>query len=605
MPNGADRENVGALRYRAELAWLGPIQGGIRRGRDLRVRIGGASDPALGEALAAVLLPVVRDQDDKHFELPSNNGKPREIVDIGWAFALDNDRDGHFRFDVPTVLWEGGVGGVLMVLLYDQSGIFPQENGGPSGDRRFPGTWVDQLEALDVKLAAPEARRGAPIRDLPEPMQIEIANRVSTLLRDPLERLEPGLIELDVPVADPEKSADSLTFAVASCQYPSGFLDRDVAEDAYRRLACCLEDARLKPRCLLLVGDQIYADATAGLFDPSTLYDRFELPYERLLRMPALRRIQRCIPVYMMLDDHEIEDNWEPTADNRRPHDNLTNGRRFYLKYQRMAGPAAKPRLPDSPHPLWYEFELDGIPFFMADTRTERDHRSAQSLDDARIMKNSQFEALLRWLHKPGRDVPKFISSPACLLPRKLRAKQHDHRAGALRSDAWDGYPHSLHRLLAYIVENEISNVVFLSGDEHISFATRATVAARDSGKVVSIYSIHSSALYAPFPFANAVADDLAWEDRFEFSLPPEGAGRPGGAYCCHVDTEFAPPGDGFTLVQVLRENGEWAVRCGFSRNRYAHAAFVRGCFGRGRMDGGRFVENIDLGTAANWLSVF
>jgi len=313
-----------------------------------------------------------------------------------------------------------------------------------------------------------------------------------------------------------------------------------------------------------------------------------------------------------MLDDHEIEDNWEPVEGERRPGDNLIDGRRFYLEYQRIAGPELRPPSPDSPLPLRYDFELNGFPFFMADTRTERKARTAQTIESARIMSDGQFEDLLDWLARPREpDVPKFIASPACLLPRKLRTRQNAHCAAALRSDAWDGYPDSLHRLLAYIVEKQIGNVVFLSGDEHISFATRARIRARDSGKTMSIYSIHSSALYAPFPFANAVPDDLAWEEPFDFTLPRGGPARTqgaavwGGAYECEVATEFAPPGDGFTLVQALRENGQWAVRCRFSRRRFVPAPFVRGRFERGRVVGGRFVRDADRPAGAKWLAVF
>lgn len=576
MASRADFAGVGAPRYRAELPWLGPIQGGIARDRDARVRIGGASDPVLGEALAAVLLPVVRDGDGKHFEPPTKNGEPGKIVDIGWAFALDNDRNGRFRIEAPPVLWAGGVDGVLMVLLYDRSGIFPEKEGDPSGDRRFPGDWAEQLEVLHVKSASAEARREGPIHDLPEPMQIEIERRVHELLGRSLEKLEPGLIEFDLRLANVESDAQGVTFAVASCQYPAGLLDRDVAERSYAELVKCLQsqDREVKPDCMLLLGDQIYADATAGLFDPSTLYDRFELPHEQLLRMAPLRTILRRLPVYTMLDDHEIEDNWEPIAGDPDSLRIMRTGRGYYLDYQRMAGPKPIRVRGDSSVPLWTAFDVNGLPFFIADTRTERDARTAQSVQDASIMHDEQFGALLDWLARYREsDVPKFIASPACFLPRRLRATQKSHPASALRSDSWDGYPQSLHRLLATIVANQIGNVIFLSGDEHISFLAHAQIQARATDhQKIRIASLHSSALYAPFPFANATPDDLAWEETFSFRWPTARAGEgqrvvaEGGDCVCEVSTQFAPPGDGFTLLRIERSDGRWRVRCRFVR---------------------------------------
>jgi cholesterol oxidase len=615
MASKADGIRLEDLRYAPRLPWLGPIVGELRARGEPTVRIGGASDPLLDKALAAVLVPVVRNRETDRLVPADDEGKPGGVAQLGWAFALDNDRNGHFSFDAPLFLWGDRIDGVLMLLLHDRLPVAVDM--ADARARYFSAIWEDRLARL-VKPGEQPARgalaRAMPIRDLPQAMQEHIERDVGERLADPIGALEAALIELERWLLARSAAPAEITFAVASCQYPAGFLDCDVAERSYERLARCVgrEGRGLKPSCLLLIGDQIYADATAGLFDPSTLYDRFEFPYERLLRMPALRRIQRRIPVFTMLDDHEIEDNWEPVDGARRADDNLVDGRRFYLAYQRIAGPALRPPTPDSPLPLRYDFELNGFPFFIADTRTERKARSAQSIEDARIMSDSQFEDLLAWLGRPRQtDVPKFVASPACLLPRALRTRQNGHCASALRSDAWDGYPGSLHRLLAYIVEQQIDNVVFLSGDEHISFATRARIVARGSGKSAWIHSIHSSALYAPFPFANAVPDDLAWEETFRFTLAlggplhMQGAAVWGGEYECEVATEFAPPGDGFTLVQALRENERWAVRCRYSRRRFAPAPFVRGRFQRGRMIGADFVREDDPRAAAKWLKVF
>jgi cholesterol oxidase len=603
------------LRYAARLPWLGPIVGELRAQGEPMVRIGGASDPLFDQALAALLVPVVRDRQADRLVPSDAEGKPAGIAQLSWAFALDNDRNGHFGIDAPLSLWDGKIDGVLLLLLHDRLPLAVDM--AEARLRYFSAIWEDRL----ARFAKPgdEPLRGGlartiPVRHMPQAMQGHIDLDAGELLDAPIASLEPALIELDRGLLASPHDPTEITFAVASCQYPAGFLDRDVAERSYERLARCVEreGTGLKPKCLLLIGDQIYADATAGLFDPSTLYDRFQFPYERLLRMPALRRIQRRIPVYMMLDDHEIEDNWEPIAGERRPDENLVDGRRFYLEYQRVAGPELRAPTPDAPLPLRYDFALNGFPFFIADTRTEREARSAETIDRARIMSASQFEDLLDWLARPSnRDVPKFVASPACLLPRALRTLQNGHRASALRSDAWDGYPGSLHRLLAYIVEKQIDNVVFLSGDEHISFATRARIVARGSGKSMSIHSIHSSALYAPFPFANAVPDNLAWEETFRFTLPSgeplgaQGTAVWGGDYECEVATEFAPPGDGFTLVQALRESGQWAIRCRFSRRRFLPAPFARGRFERGRIERGRFVGEDRARAAAKWLKLF
>ncbi|MDH3469574.1 MAG: hypothetical protein OES26_27425, partial [Gammaproteobacteria bacterium] len=125
-------------------------------------------------------------------------------------------------------------------------------------------------------------------------------------------------------------------FVLSSCQYPAGFLDGSLAYQGYadtlRRIDPTAivsgglgnDGAGIVPRFAILTGDQIYADASAGLFDPSVKRGRFELPYHMWLRFPRVRGVLRQFPSFMVLDDHEIIDNWEPVPGdiaNRRLRD--------------------------------------------------------------------------------------------------------------------------------------------------------------------------------------------------------------------------------------------------------------------------------------------
>jgi hypothetical protein len=341
--------------------------------------------------------------------------------------------------------------------------------------------------------------------------------------------------------------------------------DRYVAEASYRRLAQLLDqsDRATWPSCLVLVGDQVYVDATAGLFDPTSRYDLFERPYERLFRdQGPVGEVTRRVPMYAMLDDHEIEDNWEPIAEPCDPEETkkslhrLDCGRSAYLKFQRDGVPlgAGVP-----PSQLWYPTSVSGFPFFMADTRTDRMARTAQTVERALIISKPQWDDLVAFLAVPATlDLPKFIASPSILLPRRQRAIQ-DLPASALRSDAWDGYPASLYALLAHLADKELRNVVFLSGDEHISCVTRAEIVSPE-GRTAVIHSVHSSPLYGPFPFANSVRDDLAHDEpSFQFDV----AGR---RYECKLGTRFPPAGDGFAVLKVSNDGSGWHMSCDFHR---------------------------------------
>jgi cholesterol oxidase len=362
-----------------------------------------------------------------------------------------------------------------------------------------------------------------------------------------------------------------LVFAVASCQYPAGLADIEPAFASYRRLERRLVPGSnySNPSFLLTMGDQVYVDATAGLFDPTRDGDRFETPYRRLrniLESDLDRRYKEVWDLlefsrdWTMLDDHEIGDNWEPSINaNSRDDCLLRNGVSAFLKYGRNGESSPSG---DSRWGLWQRLEKSGIPFFIADTRTERDARTPQTLLSARIMGDTQWRELAEWLlvqHEQRPKTPKVIASPAILLPRHTETLGYP--AHALRSDSWDGYPRSLNRMLAVIARHRIENVIFLSGDEHLSCLSRIEL-QRDSGTSVVAHSIHSSALYAPYPFANAVPEDLVGEDCFTVRDSEM-------SYACRVSTYFPDRGDGFAILTLdKKDTARWNLGVEFCGER-------------------------------------
>ena len=336
---------------------------------------------------------------------------------------------------------------------------------------------------------------------------------------------------------------------------------------SYARLAQRLDDPAFqpKPAFLALLGDQIYADATAGLFDPSALDDRYVRPYEKLFCNASVKNVRRRLPTVSMLDDHEIADNWEPRQDGQ-PSADLAAGLKAYLKFQRTADlvPDGEdgPVLPGAR--LGFAFAAEGVHFYMADTRTDRQARTPFNAATAEIMRPAWFTHLTDWLaqrHAADPAAPKFIMTPSILAPGRIDAATFAGDARCLRYDGWAGYPASLRRLLAFIADHAIGNVVLLSGDEHISCDAVLRIASPGMAQV-EIRAIHSSALYAPFPFANSCKADMA-DTAYAFSFAsPADVER---VYACNVRTEYVP-GDGYALVSVQRAAGGWDVHCAFDR---------------------------------------
>lgn len=110
-----------------------------------------------------------------------------------------------------------------------------------------------------------------------------------------------------------------------------------------------------------------------------------------------------------------------------------------------------------------------------------------------------------------------------------------------MQSDAWDGYPCSQRELLNFIAEHDINNAVFLSGDEHLCLTAEAALRGQSS---IVIHSIHGSGMYAPFPFANSIPEDLLAKDLLCTSP----------AHRWNVTTKFAARGQGFALINVYRD---------------------------------------------------
>ena len=163
-------------------------------------------------------------------------------------------------------------------------------------------------------------------------------------------------------------------------------------------------------------------------------------------------------------------------------------------------------------------------------------------------MSPTQFGELLRWLQpsddERGLDYRRVIVSSALPLPRRLATSEQP--AAAWRSDAWDGYPTSLHGLLGALAESPGLCTLLLSGDEHLPLAVSAQVQRADRSKpAVELLSVHAGAVYAPYLFANGRAQDFSDERAFEFAV---GDTR----YVCRLDPvrHVEQPGDGFIGIE-------------------------------------------------------
>ncbi len=341
----------------------------------------------------------------------------------------------------------------------------------------------------------------------------------------------------------------SLAFVLGSCRYPGimwKIKDADrifgpMAQEATKGYPADKETKERRPvDFTLMVGDQIYADMLNRNV-PLGLADTFEEFQERYLSAfgsRKMRKLLRSLPNYMILDDHEIEDNWHQDrikkAESRKVFNLAIDA---YMSYQWSHSPNSFDGR------LYYKFECSGYPFFVLDTRTQRFMEDVKKdLDDNHLLgrpslgdeEPSQLERLLKWLDdsqiKHG-NTPKFIVSSSVFAPNPMGArtgrKGSDEQKveWAEGSDSWPAFPETRKAILDTILSKKVQNVVFLSGDIHCANVAHLTFAGTAGASKLKAYSITASAFYWPFWFAdgepsNFVHDskDAKQEDTFKIS---------------------------------------------------------------------------------------
>ena len=311
-------------------------------------------------------------------------------------------------------------------------------------------------------------------------------------------------------------SSTKLSFIVGSCRYP-GLLWKARRADAIfgpLRREANGDNGRDKVSFVMMVGDQIYADllnrAPIGRADT---FEEFQSRYVNAFSSPHMRELLRHFPHYMILDDHDIEDNWAQDrigqAASRRVF-NFAIG--AYMSYQWSHGPRNYGRR------LFYDLNCGGYPFFVLDTRTQRFLDDVAGLDDNHLLgrptlageEPSQLDLLCQWLtDRKDSNVPKFIVSSSVFAPNPMSAREGQKGSSEQvvkwkeASDSWPAFPSTRKRLLRTIINGAIQNVVFVSGDIHCSNVAKIRLSGSPAAQKLKAYSITSSALYWPFPFAD------------------------------------------------------------------------------------------------------
>jgi alkaline phosphatase D len=362
-------------------------------------------------------------------------------------------------------------------------------------------------------------------------------SELSTRLPDPA-NWRKDLLQLDADKVEarfrtfpsPDRTEERLAFVLGSCRYP-GLLWRvkhaDQIFGPIREHARPGNTAGDAIRFVMMVGDQIYADKLNRLIplERADTFAEFQERYHTAFGSRHMRELLRNIPTYMILDDHEIEDNWtaDRIGEGSGKRDLFNIAINAYMSYQWCHGPRTYSFSTFTGQPkgnrlnrLYYTTECGGYPFFVLDTRTlRRMQDNPDSLDDNHLLgrpsldpinEPGQLERVLQWLtqmHEERRNIPKFIISPSVFVPNPIDARTPMSMQSQEKSDSWPAFPVTRQKILAHIAQNNIQNVIFLSGDIHCANLAQVFLSGSPAVGKIKMYSITSSAFYWPFPFAD------------------------------------------------------------------------------------------------------
>lgn len=268
---------------------------------------------------------------------------------------------------------------------------------------------------------------------------------------------------------------------------------------------------------LLMVGDQIYADQWKhnGLIDHIALTKAdYDAVYLHGWSNHYMRELLKNVPVFMTLDDHEVDNDWHwkdpsrmeaaipqytrfqrgrggrPPEERNLKLDRTRAALQSYWEHQGMHGPELLiPETvnndqvqmePGHPFSFAYTFNYGGAAFFVMDTRSMR----MRQYRNVSVLGNEQWLKLKTWLSKVKDEYPiKFVVTSSAFLHFLL---------GDFALDRWSGYPRERDRLLHYIHENEIEGVHLLTGDLHSGHAISVDIAGK-SGKEIPLWEFCAS----------------------------------------------------------------------------------------------------------------
>lgn len=366
---------------------------------------------------------------------------------------------------------------------------------------RWPVAFVDVLDATNAKTSPTKTLETKPVEfhtgvvewtglapDTAYRAKVSFGKSKSS---KPEERVREAYTEGRFRTFPASGGTQDFTFMVGSCNLHSlGVIEKpDQAWLQISKIAASTE-----ARFMIHAGDQIYADIP---FKPDISLQHYRDKYLDAWEdcVPA-RKVLTELPHYMILDDHEIINNFENNMfSGTLDHVRLAEmAMKVYWEFQHSHNPQAAAQ---GRH-YHYSFSHGDTQFFVMDTRYHRFSGKGQ------MIAPEQEAELLAWL-SAHKDKTKFIVTS---VPFVAEVKDPD-------KDKWcdKAYDEQRGRILGHILNNDITKVIFLTGDMHA--ALHATLSVQNAAnKSCVVHELMSSPI-------NQFTPDWAVDRQFEPTTKP------------------------------------------------------------------------------------
>lgn len=268
-------------------------------------------------------------------------------------------------------------------------------------------------------------------------------------------------------------AVDSLRFALVSCaNFEAGYFN------VYGSLL-----QRQDFDAVIALGDYIYEYNTGG-YSPNATVNRqwspgneivsvadYRMRYSSYKLDEDLQHLHQQFPFIIIYDDHEFaNDAWLNGAENHQATEGLWSARKAMAKKAFFEWLPIRQTSVTNPYQIYRTIKYGNLlDLIMLDTRVEGREEQAGTTGSTvtatsrKLLGTSQYTWLTNKLDSSSAKW-KVLGQQIMMAPLKVFGV-------AFNGDQWDGYPAERDRVYNHVLNNNISNMVVITGDIHSSWA--------------------------------------------------------------------------------------------------------------------------------------